>query len=76
MAAENQFNTHEYNRIKVVLAEKDITSMDIVRDLSVNKATVSRWINNKSQPSIETFYKLADLLNVDICDLLVRTKTD
>lgn len=66
----------KYNRIKVVLAEKDLTSMDIVRKFSVNKATVSRWINNKAQPSIETFYKLAEFLDVDICDLFVRTKKD
>ena len=53
-----------------------MTSMDIVRGLSVGKTTVSRWINNKAQPSVETFYKIADFLDVDVCDLLVRTKQD
>lgn len=53
-----------------------MTSMDIVRGLSVGKTTVSRWVNNKAQPSVETFYKIADLLDVDICDLLISTKHD
>ena len=69
-------NAMKYNRIKVILAEKDMTSMDIVKGLSVNKTTVSRWINNKAQPSVETFYKIAELLDVDVKDLFVSTKTD
>jgi transcriptional regulator with XRE-family HTH domain len=29
-------------------------------------ATISRWHNNHAQPSVETFTRIADILDVDI----------
>ena len=41
------------NRLKVVLAEKNIQSKWISEQLGVSRATVSKWVNNTSQPSLE-----------------------
>lgn len=58
------------NRIKVVLAEKNIQSKWISEQLGVSRATVSKWVNNTSQPSLEMIDKLAKLLDVDYTELL------
>lgn len=62
------------NRLKVVLAEKNIQSKWISEQLGVSRATVSKWVNNTSQPSLEMIDKLAKLLEVDVKDLLNNTE--
>jgi transcriptional regulator with XRE-family HTH domain len=42
--------------------------------LGKNEATVSRWCTNDYQPTLETLYAIAELLNVDIRELLISTK--
>lgn len=34
--------------------------------LDKDPATVSRWCNNHSQPSVETFARIAEILNIDM----------
>lgn len=58
------------NRLKVVLAEKNIQSKWISEQLGVSRATVSKWVTNASQPSLEMIDKLAKLLDVDYTELL------
>ena len=58
------------NRLKVVLAEKNIQSKWISEQLRVSRATISKWVNNTSQPSLEMIDKLAKLLDVDYTELL------
>jgi len=63
-----------YNRIKAVLAEKGKTNNWLAEEISVNRATVSKWCTNVMQPSIETLFTIAKALDVDVRELLVRTK--
>lgn len=58
------------NRIKVVLAEKNKPNKWLVEQLGVAPTTVSKWVTNKCQPPMETFMKIAQLLEVDINELL------
>ncbi|MDR3057274.1 MAG: helix-turn-helix transcriptional regulator [Prevotella sp.] len=62
------------NRIKVLLVEKQRTGKWLAEQLGKDPATVSRWCSNTMQPSIETFVKIADLLNVDMKDLFNSSK--
>lgn len=64
----------ELNRLKVVLVEKKKTGKWLAETLGKNEATVSRWCANVSQPSIETLFAIAKVLNVDMKELLVSTK--
>ena len=64
------------NRIKVVLVEKGITQVQLANAIGRNKNTIASICNNKSQPHLGDLKKMADFLDVDICDLLVRTKED
>ena len=58
------------NRIRVVLADKQITNRWLAEQLGVTDMTVSRWKTNKIQPSMAQFVEIARLLQVDIKDLL------
>lgn len=41
-----------YNRLRVVLAEKEITNRWLAEQMGVTDMTVSRWKTNKIQPSM------------------------
>ncbi len=58
------------NRIRVVLADKQITNRWLTDRMGVTDMTVSRWKTNKIQPSMTQFVEIARLLQVDIKDLL------
>lgn len=38
----------------------------------VNPSTVSKWCTNSSQPDFNSLLKIADLLEVDIKELIIR----
>ena len=63
-----------YNRIRVVLAEQDRTNKWLAEKVGKNRTTVSRWCTNDMQPSVETLAEIAEILNVDIRELLLPTK--
>lgn len=58
------------NRIRVVLADKQITNRWLAEQMGVTDMTVSRWKTNKIQPSMVQFVEIARLLQVDIKDLI------
>jgi len=62
------------NRIKVVLVEQGRTNKWLAEKLGKNTATVSRWCTNEMQPSIETLHEIAEMLSVDIRELLKPSK--
>lgn len=64
----------KYNRIKLILVEQDKSAKWLADQLGKDKSTVSRWCTNDMQPPIETFYKIAKLLDVDVRELLYATK--
>jgi putative transcriptional regulator len=64
------------NRIKVMLAEKEKTNRWLSEQIDRHEFTVSKWCSNTQQPDIETLYKIAAALGVDVCDLLVRESSD
>ena len=64
----------DVNRIKVVLAEKKRTNRWVAEEIGKDPATVSKWCTNSSQPDLLTLKKVAELLDVDVKDLLWPTK--
>lgn len=59
-----------FNRLRVVLAEKEITNRWLAEQMGVTDMTVSRWKTNKIQPSMAQFVEISRLLKVDIKDLI------
>lgn len=64
----------QLNRIKTVLIERGRSNLWLAEQLGKNAATISRWCTNDNQPSIETLYHIAQLLEIDIRELLNKTK--
>ena len=58
------------NRLRVILAEKQITNRWLAEQLGKSEMTISRWSTNKSLPSLNQLIKVAELLNVKLEDLL------
>lgn len=58
------------NRIRVVLADKQITNRALADMMDVSEMTISRWVTNKVQPSMSQFVEISKLLNVDIRELI------
>ena len=58
------------NRIKVVLAEKQLSGKWLANEIGRAENTVSRWCANKVQPSLENLFEIAEVLKVDIRELL------
>ena len=90
---------HKYNRLKIVLAEKERTGTWLSEQMDhnffdkrvqsrtrssyaerrksrtqFNISTVSRWMTNKVQPSVEQLYEIERHLDVDVKELLVSSK--
>ena len=64
----------DINRIKVVLVEKKRTSKWLSEQLRKDPATISKWCTNTSQPDFVTLTKVAALLDVDVRQLINKTK--
>lgn len=62
------------NRIKAVLAEQGKTNNWLGEELGKNRTTVSKWCTNQMQPTMETLFEIAEVLDVDVRELLVSTK--
>jgi len=65
-----------YNRVKVVLAELNKKNKWLANQLGKNQGTISQWCNNVRQPSVETLYDIAEVLDVNVRNLLVPSKKD
>ena len=64
MAAKN------LNRIKVMLAERNLTNKWLAEQVDKDPATVSKWVTNASQPSLEMIFKIAEVLKCNYTDLI------
>lgn len=62
------------NRLKIVLAENEKTNKWLAEQLGKSEVTVSRWVTNEVQPSLDTMAIIAELLNIDIKELLNSSK--
>lgn len=59
------------NRIKEVLEEKGIKQKWLAEKLGKSYNMTNSYVQNRSQPSLEILYKIADILEVEVKDLLM-----
>ena len=62
------------NRIKEELEAKGISQTELANRLGKTFNMVNLYATNKVQPPIPVLYQIADILNIDVRDLLVSTK--
>lgn len=59
------------NRIKGALADAGKTNLWLAEQVGRDPVTVSKWCTNSSQPDLQTLSRIAEVLQVDIRELLV-----
>jgi transcriptional regulator with XRE-family HTH domain len=62
------------NRLKAALADAGQTNKWLAEQLGKDPVTISKWCTNTVQPDLQTLSKIAELLNIDIRELLVGKK--
>ena len=60
------------NRIKAVLSEKGISQTWLAKKL--DKSMVNAYACNRIQPNLETLQQIAEILQVDLKDLITDKK--
>lgn len=62
------------NRIKEVLNEKGVKQTWLAEKLDKSFSIVNEYCNNRRQPSLEVLFEIAELLNVEVKDLIKENK--
>lgn len=62
------------NRIKEVLVIKGMSQKEFAEKTGKSRNTITLICNNKTQPHLKDLRTMADILEVDIRDLLVSTR--
>jgi transcriptional regulator with XRE-family HTH domain len=63
------------NRIKEVLDEKGIKQTWLSEKLDKSYNVVNGYVQNRRQPSLDTLFRIAELLNVEPQELLSNQET-
>ena len=64
------------NRIKEVLEEKGIKQIWLAEKLGKSYNMVNGYVQNRRQPSLEDLYKISEILDIDIKELLASNKDE
>lgn len=64
------------NRIKEILEEKGIKQTWLSEKLNKSYNMINSYVQNRRQPSIEDLYKISEILNVDVKELLICNKKE
>ena len=70
----NNEQTSVRNRLKIVLVEQGRTNRWLAEQLGKTEHTVSRWCQNKPQPTIAILGQIAQILDVAVRLLIKSTK--
>jgi transcriptional regulator with XRE-family HTH domain len=70
-----ELKNSKMNRIKEVLEQKGIKQIWLSEQLGKSYNMVNSYVQNRRQPSIEDLYKIAEILSVDVTELL-KNKTN
>lgn len=61
------------NRLDEIFTNRKITNRVVAKYVKKSEGTVSKWRNNKRQPSVNELNKIAELLREDIRNLLHKS---
>lgn len=62
--------TYFVERLDGLMFERDITATKLSNDIGINSTTITRYLQGKRAPSVETLVKIADYFNCS-CDYLL-----
>ena len=64
------------NRIKEVLKQKGIKQIWLANKLGKSYNMVNGYVQNRQQPRLEVLSEIANILNVDVRELITSTKKE
>jgi putative transcriptional regulator len=64
------------NRIKEVLEEKGIKQVWLAEKLGKSYNMVNSYVQNRRQPTLGVLNQVAEILDIDVTELIVSNKTD
>lgn len=64
------------NRIKEVLADKGIKQTWLSEKLGKSYNMVNSYVQNRQQPRLEILNKIAEILDVDVRELIISNKEE
>lgn len=64
------------NRIRVALAERNKTNRWLAEQMGKSEITISRLVQNKTQPSLEQLLQVAQILSVRPKDLINEVQSE
>jgi len=59
---------------EIVLAELGMAQKELAAGVGLGEAAISRYCNNRRQPSLTILYEIANFMKVDVRRLLVPNK--
>lgn len=62
------------NKIKSILESKGIKQVWLAQQLGKSYNMINSYAQNRRQPSLEDLFKIADILEVDVKDLIDSNK--
>ena len=62
------------NRIKEVLTEKDVKQIWLAEKLGKSYNMVNGYVQNRRQPRLDVLYKIANILDIDIKELIISNR--
>lgn len=62
------------NRLKVILAERNLSNKWLSEKLGRDQATISKWVTNTTQPNLEMLLKICEVLNIEIGEIVRTSK--
>jgi putative transcriptional regulator len=63
------------NRLRIILAKKNVTNHWLATEMGVTDMTVSRWCTNRIQPSISQLVQMSMLLDTEM-EKFIDTSVD
>ncbi|WP_456103660.1 helix-turn-helix transcriptional regulator [Prevotella sp.] len=63
------------NRLRIILAEKNVTNHWLAMEMGMTDMTVSRWCTNRIQPSISQLFQMSKLLDTEM-EKFIDTSVD
>ena len=64
------------NRIKKILENKGIKQVWLAEKLGKSYNMVNSYVQNRRQPSLETLNQVAEILDIDVTELIVSNKAN
>lgn len=66
----------DINRLKLVLVERKRTGKWLAEQLGKDPSTVSKWCSNTTQPSLDILVDIANVLNINVTELIITNRQE